>query len=651
MRYAFCLLACLGTLACDDGGTSPADPTADASPLDAGPDRQIPDAAPLDASPFDARPFDAALDQGLLDAQVDPDRAVDPCGAADPDDPLRLTPDAPFEGEICRDRSAWFVLDIPAGREASVTLSFQHRLGDLELAAYRVAEVREQIAESTSASDQERISLPLADTPRAILIEVYGYRRAVGRYTLEARLFDDAAALDTRAQGTVRFVDKPFDANGFTDERVELPARGVRVEAVRTADGAVVAATRTDLAGAFDLPFRAQPGAHLVRAVSAGGVDAQAVEVRDIDANLLYAVESAPFDAGATLADVALLARASDAIGGALNIVDTANQAFRFYAPFVEGAAPTLTYRWQPGVAHGCGSCYANDTIRLAGAIEDTDEYDDVIILHELWHWFMEHYSADDSPGGAHRDLLVSPVLAFGEGVAYAFAGLARGSPAIVDTFIDATRYIDMEAVTINGEDLDAVYGTGDGTPSGVHREELVEGIIWDSIDPASAAEPFDTVALGLEGGFALLRRLGQRRFIDVGPRGIDVADWLNMVHCDGDDAAALAEDRRYPFAADDAVCEKGRVPAPLELRVVDGRLWLLAKTDLPLTVRRGAPGAWKTTRQTCRGGCDLGLADPQVAVVISAPAQPWAGVSWLGAALRHRLAGPTRHGVRVPAR
>lgn len=615
-------------------------------------DRAIPDAArdmdPPDVT-VDAAPPDAAPDMGG-DAAVDaaPDMALDPCGAADPDAPLALQPNTPFMGEICRDRSAWFLLNVPADTEASVTLTFQHRLGDLELTVYRDGAVREQVAESTSATDVERIALPAAPEARAFLIEVYGFRRAVGQFTLNAQLFADATALPTQVGGTVRFVDKPFDANGFTDDRPELPARGVVVEAVRLADGAVVGETLTDDAGAFAFAFRAQPGEHAVRAVSAGAVGEQRVEVRDIDANLRYAVESAPFAAGSMLDDVALVAAERDAIGGALNIVDTANQAFRFYAPFVDGPAPTLTYRWQPGVAHPCGSCYANNTVRLAGALEDTDEYDDVIILHELWHWYMAHYSADDSSGGSHRDRLVSPTLAFGEGVAYAFAGLIRGAPDIVDTFIDATRHIDMEAMTQGGKDLDVLYGTTDGTPNGNHREELVEGILWDSIDPPSDDEPFDQVSIGLEGGFELLRRLGIRRFIDVGARGIDVADWLNMLQCDDHDAAALATERRYPFSADDAVCEKGHVAAPLTIAARDGRLWLTAKTTLPLVIRRGAPGAWKQHVLTCADQCDLGAADPRVAVVVSAPAQPWPGVSWLGDGLRARLAGPVRHGVRV---
>ena len=644
MRIALILFALL--IACDD-----ADPVldpVDAQPIDAQPmDADGPDLQPSDAG------SDAAPDMPIVDRGVPPDRGVDegvvgPCGAPTSADPQALVPDEPQEGEICRDQSAWFALEAPAGFEVSVALTFTHRLGDLELSLF-TDPTADPIAESATAADVERVSLPAEDAPRRVLIEVYGYRRAVGQFTLKATLFDTTLAEETRVSGTAQYVDKAFDNTGFTAERPLLAARFTRVEAVRVPDGAVVAATFTDEAGAFALTFGAQPVEHVIRAVSVGRVGEQQVEVRDVDANLRYAVAAPPFMAPTDLAGVQLIAPVEDAIGGALNIVDVATHAFAFFAPYVDGPAPTLTYRWQPGVPHGCGSCYADNTVRLAGGVEDTDEYDDVIILHELWHWFMAHFSADSSPGGSHRDQIVSPTLAFGEGVAYAFAGLVRGAPDVVDTFIDATRHIDMEAMTVNGEALPELRGTADGTPRGGHREELVEGLIWDSIDPASPSEPFDAIELGVDGGFELLRRLGAGDFADIGAPGIDVADWMGMVACTDDVASTvtLAAERDYPFEAGDAPCEKGRVAPPLVIVTRADRLLLMSKTDLPLIVRRGRPGAWKRHALVCAGACDLGPADASIAVVVSAPSQAWAGVSWMGAALRAALVGPRVHGAR----
>lgn len=643
-RSLVILLALMG--ACDDADPT-LDPT-DALPADALLDQSLPDAQ------ADMALVDVGVDAGV-DAASDlgPDQAVDmqivgQCGAANPVDALTLEPGVAIEGEVCRDQSAWFALDVPAGFEASVALTFEHRLGDLELSVFDALGA-DPVAESATAADVERVSLPAVETPRQLRIEVYGYRRAVGQFALEATLFDTANTEETRVSGTAQYTDKAFDNEGFTGDTPLKPARHTRIEAVRVVDGAVVAHTFTDDLGAFALEFGAQPGDHIVRAVSVGLVGEQAVEVRDVDANLRYAVAAPAFAGGSEFDGIQLIAPVDAAIGGALNIIDVAVGAFAFFAPYVDGTAPTLTYRWQPGVAHGCGSCYADNAVRLAGAIEDTDEYDDVIILHELWHWFMAHFSADSSPGGSHRDRVVSPALAFGEGVAYAFAGLVRGAPDVVDTFIDATRHIDMEAMTINGETLAELRGTADGTPRGGHREELVEGLIWDSIDGPTLSERFDTVELGIEGGFTLLRRLGTGDFIDIGAPGIDVSDWLGMAACTADVAAtvALADERAYPFEAADAPCEKGHVAPPLAIKVHAGRVILHSKTDLALRVRRGRPGAWKRHPIVCSDVCDLGPADPTIAVVVSAPNQAWAGVSWLGSALRQSLVGPRVHDVR----
>ncbi len=95
-----------------------------------------------------------------------------------------------------------------------------------------------------------------------------------------------------------------------------------------------------------------------------------------------------------------ILGRSVRSEGGAFNIAAVAREAFEFYAPYVGAAAPTLTYRWERGRAFGCGSCYGGDVVSLGGGEDDTDEYDDVIVLHELGHYFVDHYSHDDSPGG-----------------------------------------------------------------------------------------------------------------------------------------------------------------------------------------------------------------------------------------------------------
>lgn len=351
----------------------------------------------------------------------------------------------------------------------------------------------------------------------------------------------------TTYHGTLRYEDRPQDESGFTGGLVPTPAPGILVELL-DAGGAVLEATRTDGEGAY--AFEATAGGATVRASSDTLFgEHRAVVVDRRRRPSLYTLEAPAREAEPT----DLLARA-EGVGGPFNVLAVSYLAFSVYAPFV-GPAPTLVYRWEPGRAFGCGSCYGDDTVSLGGGLDDTDEYDDVIIVHELGHYFVDHHSADSSPGGSHRDLQVEPTLAYGEGLAYAFAGVVLGAPWVIDTFIDDTRFIDFEAMTLGGATEPTFTGTTDGTATGDLREEIVSGILWDAFDPASASEPFDRVALGREGWLRLLiDHFGAGAVPDRGARGIDLTDFLDALVCvsgvPAADVAALAADRDFPWTA-----------------------------------------------------------------------------------------------------
>ena len=628
---------------CVDSGGADAVPEPDAR--DASPDLSAPDADPADAAPLDGDLIDAAP----ADATPPPPDAQGPdlgppCVDIRPDAPLPILPDEVTSGRLCPGRSGWYRLDIPAGQEATAVLSFSHADGDLELALYE-PEDRGPSAESTSATDQEQVRAPQRPDARAVDLRVHGFEDAGGEFRLIARLFAPERATERHVTGTVTYADRPYDAEGFTGDRPQLPARFVVVEAVRALDEVAVADTVTDATGAFELVWAAQPGDHRVRARAHVRVEGFEARVRGRDDGAVYAVEGPVVDD----APVTLVAGAEDAVAGAFNIADVTGEAFRAIAPHVPGPSPPLDYRWSPGQPFGCGSCYLGDLIQLGGGLEDTDEFDDVVILHEFGHYFVDHFSVDDSPGGTHRDLVVAPQLAYGEGLAYFFAGMVKRSPLVMDTFIDSVRSIDMEAVTLGGAPIDGATGTVDGSLSGWHREELVSGLMWDAYDDDSPAEPFDALALGTAGSLDLLVRVfGGGLWRDVGPRGVDVADWLNALTCEAEAAAVqpIVDARGYPFAAHGAACEKGRVPAPFTLTVRDGGVWLVATEPLPaLQLRAGPPGAWTRRTVVCGGSCRLADADPKAVVVVSAPDQAWAGASWVGADAARAMLGGRRSG------
>ncbi len=356
-------------------------------------------------------------------------------------------------------------------------------------------------------------------------------------------------------RGLVQYEDRAFDASGFTGALDLRPARAVGVDLLDSA-GVVLASSATDDAGRFALPYSVPAGTLVtVRArtdVTHAGHGGRVLDRRG--RGRVYALASAPFDASAGL-DVALLAQADSGLGGAFNIADVLYSAFLVYAASVGTPAPRVTVEWQAGLPWTCGSCYSSDVISLGGQIEDTDEYDDGIILHELGHYFADHYSRDTSPGGTHRDRLVEPELAYGEGLGYFFACLVQGHPLVVDTYAGSNRVMEFEDVTLDGVSRADFRGTSTGAPDGLVREELVAALLWDAFDGVNPAEPFDRVTLGVDGMLALLvDYFGTWPHPDQGAAGIDASDLLYALVCDvgvpAADVEALANDRGFPWAA-----------------------------------------------------------------------------------------------------
>ena len=428
-------------------------------------------------------------------------------------------------------------------------------------------------------------------------MEVFGFRGATNPYRLDAQRFGEAD-FEAGFEGQITLEDKLHDASGFTGEVRQIPARGIVVEVVRSLDGAAVATGLTDSEGRYAITYGAHEGqAYALRVLAVVSVGGYRAVVRDrTEARAIYAMEGeavAP-DPG-QIERVDLLASHEAAVGGALHIADVTGEGFGFVAGFTERGMPPLTYRWAPGEAFGCGSCFSDNTISLGGQLEDPDEFDDDIILHEFGHYFVRNLSADSSPGGTHRDLRVSPRLAYGEGLAYFFASLVQGDPLVVDNFLGDARTIDLEAVTQQMEVREDFFGTSNGEITGDLREEIVGAILWDAFDPADEAEPFDRVEIGAEGHMRLLlETFGGELPSNLGARGIDLIDWLNAASCLFPEIeaplASVVEDRRWPWEPDEHIdCDrKGSLDALIGIEATPTGLYIVARAPLsgPLELR-----------------------------------------------------------------
>ena len=358
--------------------------------------------------------------------------------------------------------------------------------------------------------------------------------------------------------GRVLYEKRLFDTGGFTGAREMRPARRVRVALIST-NGDLIAESLTDPQGGFRFELAASTGDMVrVRAWADARFESQRATAEPfVTGSTTYFEDSAEFPMQPTQIDV--VATVNSGRGGAFNIVDNALLGLELVQPHIPSPTPHIVYGWEMGQSWSCGSCYGDNYIQLGGQVEDPDEYDDDIVLHELAHHFVEHHSADDSPGGSHRDRQVEPTLAYGEGAAYFFSCLVLGRPVILDNYLDDNRYIDIEKMTMGDVSRSDFLGTVGNSPTGRLREEIVAGIMWDAYDAASTEEPFDTIELGLEGMMEILvGYFGTWPHADRGALGIDLADFLHALQCRDDvttaQVQALADDRQFPWTP--ASCE-----------------------------------------------------------------------------------------------
>jgi hypothetical protein len=195
--------------------------------------------------------------------------------------------------------------------------------------------------------------------------------------------------------------------------------------------------------------------------------------------------------------------------------------------------------------------------IFLAGAPDDTDEFDDPVILHELGHFIVRELSWDESPGGSHDGRRTNPLVAFGEGIATAFALLVASEPLYVDTGGSGVlAYEDLEDMPY----LDA-YGTSDGSLAGDVSEWATAALVWDLTDADRPAEPFDRISVSRD---ALLRLffydVPDRRRPDLGHGGMELADWLNAFRCRYPELAPrlarLLRHQEFPLELGKSKCE-----------------------------------------------------------------------------------------------
>jgi hypothetical protein len=135
---------------------------------------------------------------------------------------------------------------------------------------------------------------------------------------------------------------------------------------------------------------------------------------------------------------------------------------------------------------------YRNGAMYVLGADgQNTDEYDRHVILHEWMHFLEDVLSRSDTIGGRHTiTQSLDFRLAFSEGLANAFSGIAVGSPLYRDSF-GASQSDDFQI------DLEANPDASGGANAGWYVEGSIHSLIYDLYDENNESD--DNVSLGLQ--------------------------------------------------------------------------------------------------------------------------------------------------------
>ena len=296
---------------------------------------------------------------------------------------------------------------------------------------------------------------------------------------------------------------------------VVSPARGVKLLLLND-QGDQVDATVTDGQGQYHFENARSNTEYriVVQAVLAsdGGPDWR-VSVRDnTQADALYVLNSSSISTGDNGVSLSLHASSGWDISSSSYGAERSAAPFAILDAIYDGIStllevepnlllPDLEVFWSENnrpafgfVSQGdIGSTFYRDgAMYILGADgENTDEYDRHVILHEWMHFLEDSLSRSDTTGGPHTiTQSLDPRLAFTEGLANAFSGIATGSPLYRDSFGPSqSGHFQI--------DLEANPDVAGGASAGWYVEGSIHSIIYDLYDTSNDGS--DNVDLGFQ--------------------------------------------------------------------------------------------------------------------------------------------------------
>ncbi|MBI5498159.1 MAG: hypothetical protein HY904_24365 [Deltaproteobacteria bacterium] len=329
-----------------------------------------------------------------------------------------------------------------------------------------------------------------------------------------------------RARGSFSFEKRPLTLSGLGSVQ-QHPVRQAIVRVLRSSDNQILSSGYTGTDGRFDLLFE-ETGEVYVAVFAAADNDQFAVAVRDCPlddcggAGNVYAIRSAGFTPSADTDVGGLLVGEANG-AGAFNVFDVFVTGQAYATQNYGQRPPALTAQWSRGSNTRCNtSCFSgrSNTIYVLSTSEDTDEYDDPVLLHEFGHYMESAFSHSDSPGGAHDGSPTDPRLAWGEGYGTWVGCSIAGSPLYVDSRPGGASVTDVSDT--------GIHASGGGGMLQLMSEYTVSEALWhlsvshNGTQGTGTQPVFDVLGHYFTGG----------SFQDRGVGGVDFVDFLDGWYC-----------------------------------------------------------------------------------------------------------------------
>lgn len=315
---------------------------------------------------------------------------------------------------------------------------------------------------------------------------------------------DYSSVANVTISGSARFERREASAAGLGAPSASRPVRHAEVR-IKSPSGATVQCAETLANGGYSFVVPAGTGIYTVEITSrANNSNLKAYVYDDPRLNNYYALSTTFIPSSSQSLGTLTASATGDVKGGAFNILDQFLEANIYLRANVGGCAgcsgftvaPRVTAYWKLGFnpAEYYGeinglSFYlpGYDRLFILGGIggdynnEDTDHFDNSVVLHEYGHFLEDNLFVSDSPGGQHNgDKLVDPRLAWSEGWGNFFQAAVRDDPTYIDTEGNISGSTGVFFyVSLENQTRDAPLNPGEGN----FREFAVTRLMWDALD------------------------------------------------------------------------------------------------------------------------------------------------------------------------